>query len=409
MRKRHPVNKLTVFEVTRLKKPGRYADGNNLYLLIEPSGARRWILRLTVHKRRRDMGLGNAKLVPLQKAREMAIHYRAIARSGDDPFIERNKEKGLTETFQSCAESVFNIVEPGLKNKKFAKSWLSSLEKHAYPFIGEMPISQITSSDILNVLTPIWNEKSETARKIKQRMRMIIKWARAKGYFVGDDPVELAEQALPKVKRVKEHFKAVDFNDLPELLTRIKKCNVLSVSKLALEFTILTAGRTTEVINATWNEINWQKELWVIPANRMKNNQEHYVPLTTRLIEILNELKKQKTKTDFIFEGPTNKPISNNTMRLIIQKRLNVDATIHGMRSSFKDWASETTNFGNEVSEMALAHNITNKVEAAYRRGNLLQKRRELMQSWDNFLQGNEIKVIKIHNKQRVQTRMSIT
>ena len=406
-RKRHPINQLNAFDIKRLKKPGRYADGNNLYLFIDSNGSKRWVLRLTVGKRRRDMGLGSAKLVALKKARELAILYKSQARSGLDPFIERKKELGAFVTFRSCAESVYRIVEPGLKNKRFAKSWLSSIEQHVYPHIGQLPVSQIRPAHILSVLTPIWNTKSETARKIKQRLTLIMKWSRAQGYYDGYDPVEIAEQALPKIKRIKEHFKAVDFNELPDLIKKIKKSELSIVTKYAMEFIILTAGRTTEVINAVWHEINLEKEIWTIPAIRMKNNKEHVVPLTIRMIEILKELKKHNKNSSYIFEISNNKPISNNTMRIALKKRLKIDATIHGMRSSFKDWASEKTNFNNEVSEMALAHSITNKVEASYRRGNLLEKRRALMNQWEHFLYKRDIKIFTIKTKKRSNAFLS--
>ena len=409
MGSRHPVNKLTALEVARLKIPGRYADGNNLYLLVEPSGAKRWVLRLTVNGRRRDMGFGNSIVIPLKKAREMAIYYKSLAKSGLDPILERKKEQGLNISFQICAENVFKIVEPSLKNKKFAKSWISSLERYAYFYIGKKPISQVTSSDILNILTPIWYTKGETARKIKQRLRMIFKWARAKGYLKGDNPVELAEQALPKIKKSKNHFKAIDFNQLPNLIKKINHSTLSSVTRSALEFTILSAARTTEVINALWEEIYFDENLWIIPPERMKNNQEHIVPLTKRMISILNDLKKRSKNNVYIFEGPKNKPISNNTMRLALQRQLDVKATIHGMRSSFKDWASETTNFGNEVSEMVLGHSISNKIEAAYRRGKLLDKRRNLMEQWNDYLYCDEVKVIKINSPRNIQkTRLTI-
>ena len=401
LKKRHPNNQLTYFDIKRFNKPGRYADGNNLYLLVEPTGSKRWILRLTVGNRRRDMGLGNIKLVSLKNARELAIHYKSQARSGLDPFIERKKEKGAFVTFKTCTESVYKIVEPGLKNKRFAKSWLSSIEQHAYPHIGDVPISQITPANILSVLTPIWNSKSETARKIKQRLTLIMKWSRAQGYYDGYDPVEIAEQALPRIKKIKKHFKAIDFEELPNFIKKLKKGELSFVTKCALEFLILTAGRTTEVIHAVWDEINFEKGLWTIPAIRMKNNKEHVVPLTTKMIHILTELKKLKKDSFYIFEISKNKPISNNTMRIALQKRLNVDATIHGMRSSFKDWASEKTNFNNEVSEMALAHSIGNKVEASYRRGNLLQKRKALMNEWEHFLYKKDVKIFTIKTNRR--------
>ena len=398
MTKKHPNNELTALKVRKLDIPGRYADGNNLYLEIDKSGARRWTLRVTVLGRRRDMGLGGVSTVSLEEARELAYQYKKIARSGGDPILERQKNKGLQTTLIHCAKKVHQINLPTWKNQKFAKQWFSSLEHHVFPTIGKLPISQVTSADILRVLTPIWNTKGDTAKKIKQRLRMIIKWARAQGYFQGDDPVELAEQALPKQLKSDDHHKSLEFEKLPEMISNLKKSKISLPTKLALEFTILSACRTNEVLNAKWEEIDLTKLVWSIPSERMKGGKVHQVPLTDRMTVILNDCKKLKTNNDLLFPSEINgEALSNNTMRLALKKRLKVDATVHGMRSSFKDWASETTNFANEVSEMALAHTISNKTELAYRRRTLIEKRRHLMQKWSDYLNNKEGEVIELY------------
>ena len=395
MIKRHPFNKLTAMTVKKLSKPGKYADGNNLYLQIDISGARRWILRLTVGHRRRDMGLGSTMIVSLEEARQLARLYRGIAKSGGDPFLERQKERGFKVTFAYCAQKVHELNKPTWKNEKFALQWYSSLENHVLPKIGKLPISQITSSDILNVLSPIWNTRTDTARKLKQRIRLIIKWARAKGYFQGDDPVELAEQALPRKKRSDNHHKSLSYKDVPDLIVKIKESKISLPTQLAIQFTILSACRTSEVLRASWDEIDMQNLIWTIPAKRMKTGKIHEVPISSGMRDILKDAKDKIGSPDYIFSSDqSGKELSNNTLRLAVQKRLGVDTTIHGMRSSFKDWASETTNFANEVSEMALAHVIPNKTEAAYRRGNLMDKRRHLMQMWSDFINNNQSKVI---------------
>ena len=371
MIKRHPFNKLTAMTVKKLSKPGKYADGNNLYLQIDISGARRWILRLTVGHRRRDMGLGSTMIVSLEEARQLARLYRGIAKSGGDPFLERQKERGFKVTFAYCAQKVHELNKPTWKNEKFALQWYSSLENHVLPKIGELPVSQITSSDILSVLSPIWNTRTDTARKLKQRIRLIIKWARAKGFFQGDDPVELAEQALPRKKRSDNHHKSLSYKDVPDLIVKIKESKISLPTQLAIQFTILSACRTSEVLRASWDEIDMQNLIWTIPAKRMKTGKIHEVPISSGMKDILKDAKDKIGSPDYIFSSDqSGKELSNNTLRLAVQKRLGVDTTIHGMRSSFKDWASETTNFANEVSEMALAHVIPNKTEAAYRRGN---------------------------------------
>ena len=398
MTKKHPNNELTALKVRKLDIPGRYADGNNLYLEIDKSGARRWTLRVTVLGRRRDMGLGGVSTVSLEEARELAYQYKKIARSGGDPILERQKNKGLQTTLIHCAKKVHQINLPTWKNQKFAKQWFSSLEHHVFPTIGKLPISQVTSADILRVLTPIWNTKGDTAKKIKQRLRMIIKWARAQGYFQGDDPVELAEQALPKQLKSDDHHKSLEFEKLPEMISNLRKSKISLPTKLALEFTILSACRTNEVLNAKWEEIDLTKLVWSIPSERMKGGKVHQVPLTDRMTVILNDCKKLKTNNDLLFPSEINgEALSNNTMRLALKKRLKIDATVHGMRSSFKDWASETTNFANEVSEMALAHTISNKTELAYRRRTLIEKRRQLMQRWSDYLNNKEGEVIELY------------
>ena len=398
MTKKHPNNELTALKIKKLTIPGRYADGNNLYLEVDKSGARRWTLRVTILGRRRDMGLGGISTVSLEEARELAYQYRKIARSGGDPILERQKNRGLQTTLIYCTKKVHEINLPTWKNEKFAKQWLSSLEHHVFPTIGKLPISQVTSADILRVLTPIWNTKGDTAKKIKQRLRMIIKWARAQGYFQGDDPVELAEQALPKQLKSDDHHKSLEFEKLPEMISNLRKSKISLPTKLALEFTILSACRTSEVLNAKWEEIDLTKLIWSIPSERMKGGKVHQVPLTDRMTVILNDCKKLKTHNDLLFPREINgEALSNNTMRLALKKRLKVDATVHGMRSSFKDWASETTNFANEVSEMALAHTISNKTELAYRRRTLIEKRRHLMQKWSDYLNNKEGEVIELY------------
>ena len=398
MTKKHPNNKLTALKIKKLTIPGRYADGNNLYLEVDKSGARRWTLRVTILGRRRDMGLGGISTVSLEEARELAYQYRKIARSGGDPILERQKNRGLQTTLIYCTKKVHEINLPTWKNEKFAKQWLSSLEHHVFPTIGKLPISQVTSADILRVLTPIWNTKGDTAKKIKQRLRMIIKWARAQGYFQGDDPVELAEQALPKQLKSDDHHKSLEFEKLPEMISNLRKSKISLPTKLALEFTILSACRTSEVLNAKWEEIDLTKLIWSIPSERMKGGKVHQVPLTDRMTVILNDCKKLKTHNDLLFPSEINgEALSNNTMRLALKKRLKIDATVHGMRSSFKDWASETTNFANEVSEMALAHTISNKTELAYRRRTLIEKRRHLMQKWSDYLNNKEGEVIELY------------
>ena len=393
-------NKLTSLMVKQTSKPGRYADGNCLYLYIDPQGSKRWVLRIVVFGRRRDMGLGSVSCVGLEEAREKARSFRKMAREGLDPIAERNVQRSADITFKAAALSVHALNSPTWKSKKHAEQWLSSLELHVFPIIGEKAVSELTSNDVLLVLSPLWVNKNDTAKKLRQRLRMVVKWARAKGYFSGEDPVELAEQALPRVKTNNSHFKAVNFVELPQIIQRLHNSKISSSTKLALEFLIITACRTTEVLGANWSEIQYGNRTWLIPAERMKAGRAHEVPITVRMLDILKEAEALSQKNSLIFPSQINgRALSNNTLRIALQKRLNVDATVHGMRSSFKDWVSETTTYANEVSEMALGHSIPSKVEAAYRRGNLLEKRRQLMEDWSNFLLGNASTIINIKDR----------
>ena len=383
-------NHLTPLRIKKLTEPGRYADGNCLYLVVSDRGSKRWILRFVVKGRRRDMGLGSASLINLDEARDLARKYRKMAKLGIDPLIERRKTQAAFLTLKEAAIKVHALNLPSWKNKKHSEQWITSLQRHVFPKIGTVPISDVTSSDIYKVLSPIWVDRNDTAKKIRQRLRMIIRWARAQGFFQGDDPVELAEQALPKVKSSGLHFKSVQHQALPAIIKSLQSNNAISLAtRLALEFLILTAGRTSEVLEATWEEIDFNEDLWVIPADRMKANKPHHVPLTVRMKDILENAKTLQKENNLIFPSSFNGlAMSNNTLRLALQNRLGVNATVHGMRAAFKDWASETTNYANEVSEMALGHQIPNKVEAAYRRGTLLSKRRDMMNDWSLFISG---------------------
>ncbi|MDC3095778.1 tyrosine-type recombinase/integrase [Alphaproteobacteria bacterium] len=392
-------NKLTSLALKKITQPGRYSDGNNLYLKVEETGSRRWILRLSINGKRRDMGLGSFSFINLNDARELAEKYNKLAKSGIDPVQERLKEKGLSITFKECVYKVYALNKPTWKTELLGRQWINSFEHHVFPTIGHLSISQVSSADIMNVLTPLWNSKHDTAKKLKQRLRVIFKWSRAHGYFTGDNPVELAEMALPRVKSTKRHFTSLPYDQLPDFIYKLRNTSISLINKLAIEFTILTACRTSEVLRAKWDEINLNNKVWTIPKDRMKTNREHLVPLSDRSILILKEVAKYKSDINYIFpsEVNVNKPLSNNTMLFAIQKRMGLNVTVHGMRSSFKNWASETTHFPNEVSEMALAHSIHNKVEAAYRRGNLLEKRRLLMQCWSDYLNKANAEVIKLY------------
>ena len=395
--RKHPSNKLTALTVKKLNKAGWHADGNGLYLVVESSGAKRWMQRLVVQGRRRDIGLGSVNIVSLDDARETALRFRRIARSGGNPIAERRKAIGSTLTFKEATLKVHSLNLPTWKNEKHATQWLSSLDNHVFPFIGHLAIGSITSADIMTVLSKIWVEKPDTAKKIRQRLQLVMKWARAQGHFTGEDPIQIAEAALPKIKQLNSHFKSVPFDNIPSIFDQIEQSSLFLSTKLSLQFLILTACRTSEVRESTWEEIDFEQKIWRIPAERMKMKIQHNVPLSSGALDVLKKARDIQTDSGLIFPSPmNNRALSSNALLHALQKRLRVDATVHGMRSAFKDWVSETTNYPNEVSKMALAHAVTNKIEAAYRRGDLLDKRRSMMQDWGDFVTDSEQKIIKL-------------
>ncbi|MBP2301963.1 tyrosine-type recombinase/integrase [Azospirillum picis] len=389
---RHPEKALTAVTV-RNAKPGRYADGNGLYLEVDESGARRWLLRIMVQGRRRDIGLGSTTLVSLAEARDTAIAMRKVARAGGDPVAERQKALRIVPTFESAARTCHTEHKDSWKNGKHADQWLTTLETHAFPVIGTMTVDRIGTPEVRDVLLPIWLEKPETARRVRQRIGTVLDWAATKGFREGENPVRSVAKGLPKQKDSGEHFAALPYDDVPAFLTKLRATDQTGpVVKLAMEFLILTAVRSGEMRGAMWREIDTEAKLWTIPAERMKAGKPHVVPLAPRAVELLEEARKLARKPDdldaLVFEGSKpDKPMSDMTLTMVL-RRMKIEATAHGFRSAFRDWTAETTNTPSDVAEMALAHTIKNKVEAAYRRGDLLEKRRVLMKLWADFCQG---------------------
>lgn len=383
---RHPEKALTALQVRQATLPGRYTDGNGLYLVVDPSGAKRWLLRIIVQGRRRDIGLGGASLVSLADAREAATAYRKVAREGGDPLALRREARKVVPTFAVAAETVHAEREVSWKNPKHAQQWINTLKQYAYPVIGEHRVDAIATPDILRVLSPIWLTKPETARRVRQRVGAVMDWAKASGYRSGDNPVEGVSRGLPKQTDTDQHHTALPFAEVAAFVKTMQMSNSTESAKLAFEFLILTATRTSEVLLARWGEIDLKEQVWTVPADRMKAKRIHRVPLTARCLEIVQRARGNFTQSDLVFPGQSgDKPMSNMVF-LTMLKRMRMDVTPHGFRSSFRDWAAETTNFPREIAEMALAHTIANKVEAAYRRGDLLEKRRELMEAWASFV-----------------------
>ena len=369
---------------------GRHGDGNGLYLVVDPSGARRWIVRVVVKGQknkkgaplRPDFGLGGADIVTINQARERALEYRRMAKQGLNPRFSARQE---VPTFEEVAQQVHIDRMPTWKNAKHGQQWINTLRDYAFPKIGRMPIDSINQPEVMMCLAPIWTEKHETAKRLAQRIKVVLDVARSKGFRTGENPVTLVKEAqvLPKVKVKVKHHKAMAWQDVPAFYADLMSRNAMAAN--ALRFTCLTGSRTTEVLKMRWEELDFDAGVWTCPEERMKGNEEHRVPLTAQMLEIIEPLKALKSV--FVFEGQKrNHPLSNMAM-LMLLRRMGVDGvTVHGFRSTFRDWVSETGKGQWEVAERSLSHKVGSKVERAYARSDLLEKRRALMDEWSRFV-----------------------
>ena len=379
---------------------GRHGDGNGLYLVVDPSGARRWIVRVVVKGQRNkkggplrtDFGLGNADLVTLHQARERALEYRRMAKQGLNPRFHGKQE---VPTFEEIAQQVHIERLPTWKNAKHGQQWINTLRDYAFPKIGRMPVDSIGQPEVLMCLSPIWTEKHETARRLSQRIKTVLDVAKSKGFRVGENPITEIKDAkvLPKVTVKPKHHKAMKWQEVPNLYLELKTRNAMAAK--ALMFTCLTGSRTSEVLEMEWSEVNLEDHIWTCPAERMKAGVTHRVPLTAEMIEIIEPLQAMASK--FVFEGQKrHQPLSNMSMLMLLRRMKIEGVTVHGFRSTFRDWVSETTNTPREISEMSLAHKVGSIVEQAYARSDLLDKRRLLMERWSQFVAGASGNVVRI-------------
>jgi integrase len=382
----HPYKRLTAVRIRSEKSSGRYADGNGLYLFVEPSSAKRWILRTVISGKRCDIGLGSVQLVPLADAREEAARLRRIARAGGDPLAERRRERRPTLTFRAAAKKVHEAHSATFRNAKHTAQWLASLEADVFPAFGDRPVDAIETGDVLKSLSPIWTTKPETARRLKQRIKVVFDWAKASGYRRGDNPVDGITKVLPKVRQIAAHHAALPYTQIPAFLKTLQETDAGESTKLAFEFLILTATRTSEVIGARWEEIDRDARTWTIPATRIKAGREHRVPLSSRCLELLDGAKTIADGGPFVFPGRSPKvPLSNMVFLMLLRRLKRDDITAHGFRSAIRDWAAERTNFPRSVCEAALAHVVKDKTEAAYFRSDLFEQRCQLMDLWAKF------------------------
>lgn len=322
----------------------------------------------------------------LAEAREKASTYRKMAREGGDPLAERRAQARIP-TFAEAAERVYAEHKASWKNSKHAAQWINTLKQYAFPELGPRRVDQIDTPDVLRALGPIWLTKPETARRVRQRIGTVLDWAKAAGYRNGENPVDGVTKGLPKQNGRDSHHAALPYRDVPNFAATLRASDASEAARLAFEFLILTASRTAEVLGATWSEVDLNERIWTVPAHRIKAGRAHRVPLPDRCIEVLKRARELSTESDHVFTGRSgHKPLSNMVF-LMILRRMQLPITAHGFRSSFRDWAAEQTHFPREVCEMALAHAISNKVEAAYRRGDLFERRRELMDVWAAFVE----------------------
>jgi integrase len=383
---------LTARAVLAHKKPGTVSDGDGLYLQVAKAGSKSWIMRYQRGGRRRELGLGGFPAVPLAEARERAIEVRRQLAAGTDPIEARRAEraKAATETakaitFEECARRYITAHKAGWRSPKSLIAWESTLIAYVYPHFGAVPVEAIDVGVVLNALEPIWTAKSETASRVRGRIESIIDWAKARGYRTGENPARwrghLDQLLAPprKVRRV-AHLAALDYRDVAAFMAELREQG--GIGARALEFAILTAGRTGEVIGARWSEINVADKLWTIPAGRMKAGKEHRVPLSDAAMAVLDRIREVRLSSEFVFGASERRAISNMSMLMLLRRMGRGDLTVHGFRSTFRDWAAEMTAFPHEVAEMALSHTVTDKVERAYRRGDLFQKRRALAEAW---------------------------
>ena len=373
--------------ISKLTVPGRYLDAGGLYLHVRAGGSRQWLLRLTVRGRRRDISLGPADVVTIEEARETALRMRRQAAQGLDPVEERRKASAATPTFREAAEHYHRShILTTSKNGKHQWQWLRTVELYAFPVFGDMTVAEITTADVMRALEPVWLKHPETAGRVKQRISTVMEWAIATGHRTAADPTTGVERALPRRKRAVEHFRALPHAAIPGLWSRLLASG--SIASPAIRFIILTAARSGEVRGMTWDEVDGA--VWTIAGDRMKTGRPHRVPLAVPALEILREAAATR-RSDLVFPGERfGKPLSDGTLMALL-KRLEVPSTVHGLRSSFRDWCEET-GVRRSVAEAALAHAVPDTTEAAYRRTDLLDARIPVMDAWASFVTGTALR-----------------
>ena len=381
---RHPRHALSSALVRNVAHAGRHCDGDGLYLEVQPSGTRSWIQRLSIRGRRRELGLGGFPLVSLKEARAQAFANRRLARAGGDPLAEKRRLKSMP-TFADAAERVWNQMRPGWRDERHARDWLSSLTRFAFPQIGRLPVGEVSSADVVETLRPVWHARPSTARRVRQRIGTVMEWAVAME-FRNDNPCDRIGPVLGPQGDLVQHMRALPHREVAAAIARVRASRTWTGTMLAFEFLVLTAARSGEVRGARWDEMDTTDHVWTIPAARMKMKREHRVPLCRRSLDILDAARTLDGGGSLlVFPSIGGKRLHDMALSGVLKNR-KIAAVPHGFRSSFRDWAAEKTDHPREVVEAALAHVVQNKVEAAYARSDLFERRRRLMNEWAAYL-----------------------
>jgi integrase len=384
---------LTALAISKLTKPGRYAVGHGVYLQISGKGGRSWVFRFEREyggkRRGRHIGLGPCSLVSLAEAREKGLENRKLLLNGIDPLDHKKalrrqalEAAAKNVTFRECADGHIAAHEASWGNAVHRRQWCATLDAHVHPVIGKLPVASVDTAVVVKILETIWTSRPQTASRVRGRIESILDWAKVRGYRAGENPARWRghlDHLLPAHRRLARvrHHAALPFTEVPAFMSELRERE--GIAARALEFTVLTAARVGEVLGARWNEISG--DIWIVPTIRMKGGREHRVPLSTYALDLLKALPRT---SEYVFPGAQSQ-IANNGPRKLLRRMGRSDITVHGFRSSFRDWAAETTHFPNHVVEMALAHAIGSAVEAAYRRGDLLDMRRRLMAEWSHY------------------------
>lgn len=390
------INRLTAKAVEKKTAAGLFHDGLGLYLQVSTGGAKSWLLRYALNGKPQWMGLGSYNDLSLEQARTQRDAKRGILKEGVDPIAAREAEQSKrqlaaarTMTFDHCADAYIKSHRAGWKNAKHTSQWTNTLKTYASPIFGGTPVQAIDTAAVMEVLEPIWTTKTETATRVRSRIELILDWAKARGLRSGENPALWRghlDKLLPqrsKIQAVRNHL-ALPYPDAPHFMTNLRERT--GVAAKAVEYLILTAARVSEAVNATWAEVDTEKRVWTIPAARMKANREHRVPLSDAALAVLRAMQAQR-QSDYLFPGwKIKRPITGAACLKLLRDGGLSELTVHGFRSTFRDWCAEQTNYPRDVCEMALAHTIKDKAEAAYRRGDLLEKRARLMDDWAKYL-----------------------